>query len=64
MVDDNWLALALRDEAQRVYPGVLTDCWFDPATAKCLSDSQRGDAKAPNMPGCEPTRCANSCPGA
>ena len=64
VVDDTRLALALRDEAQRVYPGVLTNCWFDPATARCLSDSQRCDAKTPNMPGCEPTRCANSCPGA
>lgn len=63
VVDDSRLALALRDEAQRVYPGVLTNCWFDPATAKCLSDSQRPDANAPNMPGCDPTRCANSCPG-
>jgi hypothetical protein len=63
VVDDDRLALALRDEAQRVYPGVLTNCWFDPATAKCLSDSQRREAKAPNMPGCDPTRCANSCPG-
>jgi integrase len=51
---------ALRKLAGVLHPGVLNDCFFtDARAAKCLR-GQSEHATAPNMPGCQPAKCANA----
>jgi integrase len=45
--------------ARTLFVGVLNDCFFDPATALCLSAN--ADRSAPAMAQCRPDRCPNSC---
>jgi integrase len=45
--------------ARTLFVGVLNDCFFDPATALCLSVN--ADRSAPAMAQCRPDRCPNSC---
>jgi integrase len=45
--------------ARTLFVGVLNDCFFDPATALCLSVN--ADRSAPSMAQCRPDRCPNSC---
>jgi hypothetical protein len=45
--------------ARTLFVGVLNDCFFDPATALCLSG--KTDRSAPAMAQCRPDRCPNSC---
>jgi hypothetical protein len=45
--------------ARTLFVGVLNDCFFDPATALCLSAN--AERSAPAMAQCRPDRCPNSC---
>jgi len=45
--------------ARTLFVGVLSDCFFDPATALCLSANV--DRSTPAMAQCRPDRCPNSC---
>ncbi|MFG1315817.1 MULTISPECIES: integrase [Hyphomicrobiales] len=45
--------------AKTLFVGVLSDCFFDPATALCLNG--KSDHSTPAMAQCRPDRCPNSC---
>ncbi len=45
--------------AKTLFVGVLSDCFFDPATALCLNG--KTDHSRPAMAQCRPDRCPNSC---
>jgi hypothetical protein len=45
--------------ARTLFVGVLNDCFFDPATALCLSG--KTDRSSPAIAQCRPDRCPNSC---
>ena len=45
--------------AKTLFVGVLSDCFFDPATALCLNG--KTDHGRPAMAQCRPDRCPNSC---
>ncbi len=45
--------------AKTLFVGVLSDCFFDPATALCLNGKL--DHSRPAMAQCRPDRCPNSC---
>ena len=49
----------LANVAQTLFVGVLSDCFFDPATALCLNG--KADDSRPAMAQCRPDRCPNSC---
>ena len=46
--------------ARTLHVGYLNDCFFEPATALCLSRST-GSASEPILSNCAPDRCPNSC---
>ncbi|WP_027555248.1 hypothetical protein [Bradyrhizobium sp. Cp5.3] len=46
--------------ARTLHVGYLNDCFFEPATALCLSRST-GSASQPILSNCAPDRCPNSC---
>jgi hypothetical protein len=48
--------------ARTLYVGFLNDCFFDPATALCLSRSTALSSR-PILSNCAPDRCPNSCIG-
>ena len=45
--------------AKTLFVGVLSDCFFDPATALCLNGET--NTARPAMAQCRPDRCPNSC---
>lgn len=45
--------------AKTLFVGVLSDCFFDPATALCLNG--KTEAATPTVAQCRPDRCPNSC---
>lgn len=47
-------------DPRSLHPGVLADCFFDPATALCLL-GRASEASEPAIPLCQPTRCPNAC---
>jgi integrase len=49
----------LAHAAKTLFVGVLSDCFFDPATALCLNG--KTDQSRPAMAQCRPDRCPNSC---
>ena len=49
----------LAQVAKTLFVGVLSDCFFDPATALCLNG--KTDHSRPAMAQCRPDRCPNSC---
>lgn len=57
------LSKALRRAAKRVFSTPLTNCVFDPATARCLLPDERSTARAPNISLCSPDLCGNGCIG-
>lgn len=46
--------------ARTLHVGYLNDCFFEPATALCLSQST-ASASQPILSNCAPDRCPNSC---
>lgn len=61
VADQPRLKAMLASLARTLYPGVLSDCFFDPDTALCLRSAQRIGVAGPVTALCEPTRCTNSC---
>lgn len=55
------LRACLASLARTLHVGILTDCFFDPATALCLKHAGTPDHAAPLVALCEPTRCPNAC---
>ena len=47
--------------ARTLFVGVLNDCFFDPATALCLANTNSQDSSAPALSLCQPGRCPNAC---
>jgi len=60
LADRGRLRALLASPARSLHPGVLADCFFDPATALCLI-GRSGEASGPAIPLCQPTRCPNAC---
>ncbi|AQA25098.1 hypothetical protein BTZ20_0319 [Rhodococcus sp. MTM3W5.2] len=62
-VTDTTRRAMLANSARTYYPGVLNDCYFDPAAALCLQQSTTtADTKAkPGANHCQPGVCRNSC---
>jgi hypothetical protein len=58
---DKRLNELLRRRSNTLHIGILNDCHFvDPSQARCLQKQGVTDAKAPIIPACEPSRCANA----
>lgn len=53
------LRTMLAHVARTLFVGVLSDCFFNPATALCLNG--KPDQASPSMGQCRPDRCPNSC---
>jgi hypothetical protein len=47
--------------ARTLFVGVLNDCFFDPATALCLANTNHQDSSRPALSLCQPDRCPNAC---
>jgi len=50
----------LRSEAGTLHPALLNDCFFDPATARCLHDVAEEHRHSPIPNRCEPFHCTNA----
>lgn len=57
VVDERRRDKMLAHMGRTLHRGVLTDCFFDPATALCRSKDSEG---SPVFELCQPTKCANS----
>lgn len=60
IADRGRLRVLLASTARTLHPGLLTDCFFEPSTALCLT-GREGAVSAPALPLCQPTRCPNAC---
>lgn len=47
--------------ARTLHVGYLNDCFFEPSTALCLSNSALDERTGPRLSQCAPDRCPNSC---
>lgn len=63
VVDPARLRAMLANTARTYFPGVLNDCYFDPATALCIRHQRDSGQPAtePVMNHCQPALCRNSC---
>lgn len=62
LVADNGRVRAMLGHlARTLHVGYLNDCFFEPATALCLAQSQQTKKAAPMLSNCAPDRCPNSC---
>ncbi|QSE81038.1 serine/threonine protein kinase [Rhodococcus koreensis] len=59
VVDRARVRAMLANTARTYFPGILNDCYFDPATALCLP--QPSAATEPVTNHCRPELCRNSC---
>jgi hypothetical protein len=59
IADGPRVRVMLAHVAKTLFVGVLSDCFFDPATALCLNG--KADHSRPAMAQCRPDRCPNSC---
>ena len=50
----------LKNKRMMIYPGLLSNCFFDPDAALCLKDS-KGKKEKPLLNSCRPDKCQNSC---
>ncbi|MHB8295910.1 MAG: integrase [Acidimicrobiales bacterium] len=60
VVDHDRLRSMLRHLATTLHPGILNDCFFDPAVAVCLAGVDPERREAPALAHCQPGRCPNS----
>ncbi len=58
IVDRGRVRAMLMHLGRTLYPGLLTDCFFDPAVAHCLKVVK---SETPLIAQCHPDRCPNSC---
>jgi len=63
VADTARLRAMLANAARTYYPGVLNDCYFDPANALCLRHLREAGKPAdqPVLNHCQPALCRNSC---
>lgn len=61
VVDRNRLQAMLGHLARTLHVGYLNDCFFEPATALCLIETDDGKPECPVLSRCAPDRCPNSC---
>src|SRR3546814_17358168 len=61
IADRSRLRVMLASVARPFHVGPLADCFFDPATALCLTRVTNPDPAQPLTALCEPTRCPNAC---
>ncbi|MGH9279416.1 MAG: hypothetical protein ACRD12_15090 [Acidimicrobiales bacterium] len=60
VVDPVRLRAMLRHLATTLHPGILNDCFFDPAVALCLAEVEPGLRREPALTHCVPGRCPNA----
>ena len=58
IVDRGRVRAMLLHMGRTLYPGLLNDCFFDPAVARCLKEVK---SDRPLIAQCHPDRCPNSC---
>jgi hypothetical protein len=58
IVDRGRVRAMLLHLGRTLYPGLLNDCFFDPAVAHCLKTVK---SETPLIAQCAPSRCPNSC---
>jgi len=58
IVDRGRIRAMLLHLGRTLYPGLLNDCFFDPAVAHCLKAVK---SETPLIAQCHPDRCPNSC---
>jgi integrase len=58
IVDRGRVRAMLLHLGRTLYPGLLNDCFFDPAVAHCLKTVK---SETPLIAQCHPDRCPNSC---
>jgi integrase len=58
IVDRGRVRAMLLHLGRTLYPGLLNDCFFDPAVAHCLKAVK---SETPLIAQCAPSRCPNSC---
>ncbi len=58
IVDRGRVRAMLLHLGRTLYPGLLNDCFFDPAVAHCLKTVK---SETPLIVQCHPDRCPNSC---
>lgn len=63
VADTTRLRVMLEHLAKILHPGVLSDCFFQPATALCLTHRPSGPANAPALPAPAANQCLR-CPNA
>lgn len=60
VIDHGRLRSMLHHLATTLHPGILNDCFFDPAVALCLAGVEPGLRKEPVFTHCVPGRCPNA----
>ncbi|MFF7579135.1 hypothetical protein ACFZBE_29785 [Streptomyces sp. NPDC008061] len=63
VADNTRLRVMLEHLAKILHPGVLSDCFFQPATALCITHRPSGPANAPALPAPATNQCLR-CPNA
>lgn len=58
IIDRGRVRAMLLHLGRTLYPGLLNDCFFDPAVAHCLKTVK---SETPLIAQCTPSRCPNSC---
>lgn len=61
VADNSRIRSMLGHLARTLHVGYLNDCFFEPATALCLAQSQQTKKATPVLSNCAPDRCPNSC---